>query len=78
MTSETEAVRVREEIKRDLDETRQERDRQREEAKQKDKLITEYKGQIDSQARQLKEAQEKRPQMLEKVVEGLKKTEEKP
>ena len=56
MKSESEAVRVREEIKRDLEETRMERDRQKEEVTKKDKVIIECKALIESQEKLIKEA----------------------
>lgn len=59
MANETEMQRVRKEIQKDLEQTRKDRDKQKEEGKQKDQVIGEQKAQIDSQIKQIKEVQEK-------------------
>ena len=48
MANETKAVKVREEILKDLEQARRDRDKQKEEGKQKDQVIGDQKALIDS------------------------------
>lgn len=53
MENETHAVKVREEIKSDLEKTRQERDKRALEVKDRERVIEEQKAQIEKKEREI-------------------------
>jgi len=72
MASESQAVRVKEEIKKDLEEARKERDLEREAGRERDRELSLQRERVREQERQIQEIESKRPEMLMKVVEGIK------